>query len=175
MLSPAQAVLSVYRQHGSGAGRAARSGFWWFTLYLCALTGVLAGGAWLLFAVLDLLSVSTTVENAFVMSVVLAWFGAELEHLCPVFMLVVRRCQDAGINPVWLLVVLVPMGVLFLLWVAVAPSDGPNRYGDVPGRGQEKLAATGVGLAVPQLVVFLWGRGSVLRPSALLHLPVGRV
>ena len=62
----------------------------------------------------------------------LSWLF-NLATIVPSIAVAVRRLHDVGKSGWWLLASLVPvLGGLYLIYLAIQPSDGPNAYGVAP-------------------------------------------
>lgn len=121
-MSFTEAVSTVLSKYATFSGRAARSEFWWYALFLL-----------ILFAVTQLL-------DAAIFGPLLG-FGGEsgqpltmlvsLGLLLPNIAVAVRRLHDIGRTGWWVLIGLIPIiGFLLLLYWYVQPSEeGQNQYG----------------------------------------------
>lgn len=111
------------RQYATFSGRARRSEFWFFSLFLTLLMAVAA--------VLDA-SLNATEGRGPVSAI------AGLLTVIPALAVTVRRLHDIGRSGWWLLVTLVPLigFVLLLIWEIRRGDAGDNRFGPSP------LAAT---------------------------------
>jgi uncharacterized membrane protein YhaH (DUF805 family) len=112
------AIRSVFGKYVTISGRAARSEYWWWFLFVFLSNGVLG-----------------LIDRAL--------FGAEAQVLVAIFSLAVllpsicvagRRLHDRDMSAWWLLIGLVPLiGFLVLLYFYVMPgTPGPNRFGPDP-------------------------------------------
>lgn len=91
-----QAILTCLLKSGTFHGRASRSEFWWFTLFLFLLVAAFS-------------YLSEAVAGAFLTVMLLPWLAAGT-----------RRLQDAGLSGWWQLFLLVPVGGIVIvgsLWV----------------------------------------------------------
>lgn len=106
------AVNSCFRQYVGFSGRAARSEFWWFTLF-GLLVGVAAG----------IVDPRNTIGALI-----------SLALLLPSLAVGVRRLHDTGRSGWWLLIALVPIaGLIVLIVFFVSGGDpGANRFGPPP-------------------------------------------
>ncbi|MCU0762682.1 MAG: DUF805 domain-containing protein [Hydrogenophaga sp.] len=106
-----EAIKVCFGQYARFAGRASRSEYWW----------------WVLFVVLVSLALALVG-----MEMVGAIFS--LAVLLPSLAVGARRLHDIGKSGWWLLIYLVPLvGWLVLLYFAVQPSQsGSNEYGSAP-------------------------------------------
>lgn len=112
------ALRSVFAKYATISGRAARSEYWWWILFVFLCNAVLG-----------------TVDRAL--------FGAETQVLAGLFSLAVllpsicvagRRLHDRDRSAWWLLLWFIPfVGWLVLLYFYVMPgTPGPNRFGPDP-------------------------------------------
>ena len=103
-----QSVSSVFDKYTTGAGRAGRSEYWWWTLFVF----IASFGA----GILDGLIGSDSI-NIFANIVSLVVF---LPNLC----VAIRRCHDSGHSGWWVICPIVNLVMMFL------PSDpNENEYG----------------------------------------------
>jgi uncharacterized membrane protein YhaH (DUF805 family) len=127
-------VLQPLRKYADFKGRARRAEFWLFTLGLtvlsiaCAMSivvlrDIFGGGAGALGAVALVVVAAVT--------------------LVPNLAVSFRRLHDTGHSAWWLLIQLVPFGVLVLLYFYIRPGTvGPNAYGPDPKQTAGDVAAT---------------------------------
>ena len=112
------AVRSVFGKYATISGRAARSEYWWWFLFVVICNAVLG-----------------VVDRAL--------YGPETQIFAGIFSLAIllpsicvagRRLHDRDMSAWWLLIGLVPViGFLVLLWFYVTPgTPGPNRFGPDP-------------------------------------------
>lgn len=102
------------------SGRAPRSEFWWFALFVLAGQFVLGALDGLVFPG------DTAVLNPLF----------SLAVFLPQIAVAVRRLHDTGRSGWWLLLALIPViGFLILVWWYTRPTEpGPNRFGPPPRR-----------------------------------------
>jgi uncharacterized membrane protein YhaH (DUF805 family) len=129
------AVSKVYRNYVNFSGRARRSEYWWWALYMLITGSVIAliesslglgmghmgmGGG----------SMSAGYEGGPLTGI---W---SLAHLLPGLGVAVRRLHDTERSGWWLLIVLIPViGLLALLYFFVIKgTSGQNRFGEDPIR-----------------------------------------
>ena len=115
-----QAIETVFRKYPEFSGRAARTEYWWWTLFYFLVSLVLG--------VIDgtmLFSSGGTGPLGAIATLVL---------LLPTIAVSARRLHDTDRSAWWLLLFFVPViGLLVLLFFFVTKSDpGPNRFGDAP-------------------------------------------
>lgn len=115
------AVRTCFEKYATIAGRARRSEYWWFALFL--LIGNLVAG------LLD----SVVFSDLQVLSTVFA-----LGTLVPSICAGVRRLHDTGRSGWWMLLMFIPLiGFLVLLyWFVQKGTDGPNEFGPDPLAGE---------------------------------------
>jgi uncharacterized membrane protein YhaH (DUF805 family) len=116
------AVRTCFQKYATISGRARRSEYWWFALFLLIGNVVLNGVDAIL-------------------------FGGDTQLLSAIFSLATivpsvcaggRRLHDTGRSAWWLLIGLIPLvGFLVLLWWFVQKgTDGSNEYGPDPLAGE---------------------------------------
>lgn len=120
------AVASCFRKYAVFSGRAPRSEYWWFTLFL-----LLAGFA---LGLVDSLFFLTPAEQTGPLNMIFT-----LATLLPSLAVGARRLHDVDRTGWWLLLWLVPvLGWLVMLWWTVQPGTrGPNRFGPDPLGGDD--------------------------------------
>ena len=106
-------------------GRARRSEFWWFQLFV--IVGYIVVGV--LFGVLGAVLGDT---GATIGSLLYAVFG--LGVLLPALAVSVRRLHDIDKSGWWLLIDLVPLvgPILLIVWFCSAGTAGQNKFGSDP-------------------------------------------
>jgi uncharacterized membrane protein YhaH (DUF805 family) len=109
------AVTTCFRKYATFHGRARRSEYWWFQLFL-AIAGVASG-----------------IADAIV-SAPLAWFAflVLLVSFLPSLAVFVRRLHDVDRSGWWVLLFVVPLigPIALFIFVLSRGTDGPNRFGD---------------------------------------------
>ncbi len=120
------AVATCFRKYAVFSGRAPRSEYWWFTLFL-----LLAGFA---LGLADALFFLTPADQTGPLNTIFT-----LATLLPSLAVGARRLHDVDRTGWWLLLWLVPvLGWLILLWWTVQPGTrGPNRFGPDPLGGDD--------------------------------------
>ena len=115
------AVRTCFQKYATISGRARRSEYWWFVLFLFAGNVVLGLVDQIVFG-------SAQVRSAI--------FG--LTTLVPSICAAARRLHDTGRSAWWLLLIIIPLiGFLVLLWWFVQKgTDGSNEYGPDPLAGE---------------------------------------
>lgn len=104
-----EAIKSCFTRYATFSGRASRSEFWWWALF------VLLGS-------IGTAMVSDTVSGLFA-----------LGTLLPYLAVAARRLHDIGKSGWWQLVGFIPLlGWIVMIYWTVQPSEGPNAYGNGP-------------------------------------------
>ena len=104
------AVKTCFTKYVGFEGRATRSEYWWWVLFIFAVAIVMA--------VLNL----GMIGNLF-----------SLATLLPSIAVGARRLHDIGKSGWWQLIALIPLiGWLVLIYWAVQPSEGDNAFGPAP-------------------------------------------
>jgi len=116
------AVRTCFQKYATISGRARRSEYWWFALFLLIGNGVLSLVDTILFGDANVLS---------------AIFS--LATVVPSICAGGRRLHDTGRSAWWLLLGLIPLiGFLVLLWWFVQKgTDGANEFGPDPLAGDK--------------------------------------
>jgi uncharacterized membrane protein YhaH (DUF805 family) len=115
-----QAVQSVFSNYANFRGRACRSEFWWFQLFLL-VGGVVA-------ALLDLFANTNLLGGSPLAT--LFW----LATIIPDLAVTVRRLHDTDSSGWWILLGLIPLigMVVLIVWWCQKGSRGYNRFGADP-------------------------------------------
>jgi uncharacterized membrane protein YhaH (DUF805 family) len=104
-----EAIKSCFSRYATFSGRASRSEYWWWVLFV-------------LLASIATAMVSSTVSGLF-----------SLGTLLPFLAVAARRLHDIGKSGWWQLVGFIPLlGWIMMIYWTVQPSEGPNTYGDGP-------------------------------------------
>ena len=125
VMSPTQALRSVFTNYFNFSGRACRREFWW---WFCWYFG------WSIGMIVLSLLIAASGSDALLSFWMLAWIIVGWATLIPNLAVMVRRMHDQGRSGWWYLVVFVP-GVGFLLLIAFMVPDSephPNRWGPPP-------------------------------------------
>ena len=124
-MSFTEAVSSVLGKYATFSGRARRSEYWWWVLFLL-LVGFVAGliDAMVIAPMLGFSSSDSLAGQPLSLIITLAL-------LIPGLAVSVRRLHDIDKSGWWLLISLIPLiGLLLLIYFAVQPgTEGPNRFG----------------------------------------------
>ena len=104
-----EAIKTCFAKYSDFNGRAARSEYWWFALFICLVSLALSAGS-------DWLSLA---------------FG--LGTLLPSIAVATRRLHDSNRSGWLQLLVIIPLvGWLILVYFLVQPAREPNRFGNPP-------------------------------------------
>lgn len=119
-----ESIKAVYGQYATFSGRATRSEYWWFVLFVF-IVNFLCGA---------LIGYSIEIERY---SGVIPWSVVYvifiLVNILPSLALQVRRLHDTGNSGWWILIALVPyIGRLVLFIFSLIESKGDNEYGPNP-------------------------------------------
>ena len=115
----AQSVKTCFKKFAEFNGRASRSEFWWFTLFLVCVGTVTGTIDALLFG--WEFSDPTPLTNI-----------ATIVTLIPSFSVSWRRLHDVGKSGWWNLITLTIIRLIPLIIWCTRASDNPNQYGEIP-------------------------------------------
>jgi uncharacterized membrane protein YhaH (DUF805 family) len=110
-----QAISSGFSNYVNFSTRAARSEYWFWTLFAVLATGV-----------------TLIIDNATGVPVTYPLFG--LAVFLPGLGVSVRRLHDTDRSGWWLLLILIPLvgTIVLLIWFCTQGTSGPNRFGPDP-------------------------------------------
>jgi uncharacterized membrane protein YhaH (DUF805 family) len=121
-MSPGQAVSSVFSKYATFSGRARRSEYWYWILFVVLLTAVAA--------VLDNV-LKLTISN-----LPYGWLYVvvSLALVIPTIAVTFRRLHDTDRSGWWWALTLVCGigGIIVLVFCLIDGTPGPNKYGDSP-------------------------------------------
>ena len=127
-------MLEAYKRYADFQGRASRSEYWLFVLFvfIVATVFVVAGVA---------LSGGSAQPNMLVMLPYLVFL---LGSLVPSLAVGFRRLHDTDRSAWWLLIAFIPLigGVALLVFYCLPGTPGPNRFGPAHVSAPEALQAT---------------------------------
>jgi uncharacterized membrane protein YhaH (DUF805 family) len=119
-----EAVKACFSKYVTFSGRARRAEYWWFVLFTVLGSFV--------FGFVDGLMFGTSMETT-------GLFGAvfSLGTLLPSISVGVRRLHDLDRSGWWLLLMLLPIigWIVLIVWNATKGTQGDNRFGPDPLRG----------------------------------------
>ena len=117
-----QSISTVFSKYITFAGRAQRSEYWWFILF------ILVGSA--VAAAFD--TVMGSMNFTYGSGIIGAIFS--LAIFLPSWAVEVRRLHDIGKSGWWLLLILIPIigSIILLVWLIRKGTEGDNQYGPDP-------------------------------------------
>jgi uncharacterized membrane protein YhaH (DUF805 family) len=130
-----EAVSKVYRNYVNFNGRARRSEYWWWALYMLITGTVIAVIESRMGLGMGHMGMGGGAMSAGYQGGPLSGLWS-LAHLLPGLGVAVRRLHDTERSGWWLLIILIPLiGALALLYFLVSKgTSGPNRFGEDPIR-----------------------------------------
>ena len=135
-MSFGEAVRTCLKNYATFDGRATRSQFWWFYLFVVIVSAI-GYAPFLMFTLIAAgASDGSAVATLFVVLAiiwVIVWIAAYLALIVPLLAVGCRRLHDRGQTGWWQLLMLVPCGsiVLLVFWV-MESMPGDNEYGPQP-------------------------------------------
>ena len=122
IMSFVQSISACFRKFVSAKGRASRSEYWWFQLFLYLLSFITVFVDGFLFN--DIVME----DNIFPINMI-----TSLITLFPAIMVLIRRLHDVNRSGWWILIAFTCIGIIPLLyWSIIKGTDGSNDYGDDP-------------------------------------------
>ena len=113
-----EAVESVFRQYANFDGRARRSEYWYFVLFLFLTSSVIS----VLGGMIGGQRLITALSTLYTLAILL-----------PSLSLAFRRLHDTGRTGLWFLLAFIPMGALVLIiFFCMDSQPGENQYGPNP-------------------------------------------
>ena len=115
------AVQACFANYATFRGRARRSEYWFFVLFMILCT--------LVAATLDGAIAVNTARHLNVFSTILS-----IVFFLPSLAVTARRLHDIGRSGWWMLISLVPIvgSIVLLVWLCTRGYEGPNRFGSDP-------------------------------------------
>jgi len=138
------AIKTGFSKYVTFSGRAARSEFWWWMLFVWLVQIGLSIVDSVLFGTVETGNGSFSAStNSPILSSIFS-----LAVFLPTISVTVRRLHDTDRSGWWYWLALVPLvGIIILIvWWATKGTDGPNRFGDdplIPGAGGGGYGAHG--------------------------------
>jgi len=116
------AVKTCLNKYATFSGRAQRSEYWWFYLFVLIVATVLSVVDIAIFNMPD----TSPLASIFTLAILLPILGAG-----------VRRLHDLDKSGWWILIGLVPLigFIVLIVWFASKGTDGDNRFGSDPLAG----------------------------------------
>ena len=122
MMSFTESVGTCFSKYVVATGRASRSEYWWFQLFLVIIQFTTIFSDTLLFT--DLV-----VEDGISPINTIASLAMFLPSTCAY----IRRLHDVNRSGWWMLIALTCVGIIpLIIWVCSKGTDGPNDFGDDP-------------------------------------------
>lgn len=115
------AVKLFFSNYVNFKGRSTRSEYWWVILASFILGFVLG--------IFNAISIGANGGEPSTLFTIV-FLLIELAILVPSLSLCIRRLHDVGKSGWFLLLAFVPIANLYLLYLYVQPSDGPNQWGE---------------------------------------------
>jgi len=123
-------ISTCFSKYITFSGRATRSEFWWFVLFL--LVGQMIAGA----ADSAIFGDKVVIMGGMEFSYTAGYFGNifALVTFLPAWAVEVRRLHDTGRSGWWILLWLIPLigFIILLIWLIGKGSEGDNAYGADP-------------------------------------------
>lgn len=131
-------IKTCLGKYATFSGRAQRSEFWWFMLFLLIAQIVLGQIDGMIFEPKELVNMTSTMQEGYNFD-----FSYQPQPITGIFMLAmllpnlgvsVRRLHDTGRSGWWLLIGLIPLiGIILLIvWFATKGNEGDNDHGADP-------------------------------------------
>ena len=118
MMSFTESIGTCFSKYGVASGRARRSEFWWFQLFL-SIIGIVGG-------IGDLIIFDTIYGEYGPINIVLT-----VATLLPSICAAVRRLHDVNRSGWWMIISLTLVGFIpLIIWWCFKGNDGPNDFGD---------------------------------------------
>ena len=112
-MTPMQAIQSVFGNYANFNGRASRSEYWWFVLFVAIINSALS------VVFISLPEVGTALLAIWSLAIIL-----------PALAVTVRRLHDTDRSGWWFLLQFIPFGALVLLvFMFLSGTGETNRYG----------------------------------------------
>jgi uncharacterized membrane protein YhaH (DUF805 family) len=157
-VGPIRAIGLGFRKYVRFSGRSSRSEFWWWILFwYLVLIGLSVGLGFLIVALANGACATESLTDCNFNPTPLWIYGAVflvffLGTFAPTVAVMCRRLQDTDRSGSWvwlyfgtILINFFPVvgryislaiQILFIVWLALPASPGPNRFGDVPAEGR---------------------------------------
>ena len=124
------AIRTNFSKYVTFSGRAQRSEFWWWVLFVFVANLVLSWVDIALFGTTEVTDGGFSGQTN--TPIISGLFG--LATLLPGISVAVRRLHDTNRTGWWYWIALIPLVgiILLIVWWATKGTDGPNRFGDDP-------------------------------------------
>jgi len=116
------AIKSAFSQYATFSGRASRSEFWFFYLFLVIASFIAAS--------IDALVLNN--QNSYLTLILF------LATLIPLIAITTRRLHDTDRSGWWQLLSFIPLvgAIILIIWLCTASTPGSNRFGSNPLSGR---------------------------------------
>ena len=122
MMSFTESIRTCFSKYGVANGRARRSEYWWFALFLFIISLVTGFADAFLFTDLVLEDGMSPINII-----------ASLAMFIPSVTAYIRRLHDVNRSGWWMFIALTIVGIIpLLIWLCSKGTDGPNDFGDDP-------------------------------------------
>ena len=122
MMSFTESIRTCFSKYGVAIGRARRSEYWWFALFLFIISLVTGFADAFLFTDLVLEDGISPINII-----------ASLAMFIPSVTAYIRRLHDVNRSGWWMFIALTIVGIIpLLIWLCSKGTDGPNDFGDDP-------------------------------------------
>ena len=118
-----ESIVNVFQNYANFSGRARRSEYWYFTLFIFLVSAVLSGLNAAVFGTDAQMTIFTVVQSLF-----------SLATLIPSIAVTVRRLHDIGKSGWFYFLILIPVvgSIILLVWECKDSEPGTNVYGPNP-------------------------------------------
>ena len=122
MMSFTESIGTCFSKYGVANGRASRSEYWWFSLFLFIISFVTSFADSFLFTDLVFEDGISPINIV-----------ASLATLIPSIAVYIRRLHDVNRSGWWMFIALTCVGIIpLLIWACSKGTDGSNDFGDDP-------------------------------------------
>ena len=118
-----ESIVNVFQNYANFSGRARRSEYWYFTLFIFLVSAVLSGLNAAVFGTDAQMTIFTIIQSLF-----------SLATLIPSIAVTVRRLHDIGKSGWFYFLILIPVvgSIILLVWECKDSEPGTNVYGPNP-------------------------------------------
>ena len=118
-----ESIVNVFQNYANFSGRARRSEYWYFTLFIFLVSAVLSGLNAAVFGTDAQMTIFTVIQSLF-----------SLATLIPSIAVTVRRLHDIGKSGWFYFLILIPVvgSIILLVWECKDSEPGTNAYGPNP-------------------------------------------
>ena len=118
-----ESIVNVFQNYANFSGRARRSEYWYFTLFIFLVSAVLSGLNAAVFGTDAQMTIFTVIQSLF-----------SLATLIPSIAVTVRRLHDISKSGWFYFLILIPVvgSIILLVWECKDSEPGTNVYGPNP-------------------------------------------